>query len=233
MVFSGFIRKQGFTFITKQSHFQIVFGDTGRKRDVCTIWLGGTNIDGILKQGFPFGLENDFCLPARGCGIHPNLDKTVFRYFQIQGTVAVGILKTLQFTHGEPDHFNGFPLIGLKPAIVGLIVRIGSGHEFDIMAVVISEAGIRSVAGGIVTPSPEFHSRTGMVISDPDSAGLFTVIVSAKVIFFWIPGEERRRHTDIFPPADIHTRVVKTVVTTVRDRPCGHLPLGMLGDVLD
>jgi len=45
--------------------------------------------------------------------------------------------------------------VGLKPTVIGLIIRVSADHEFDVGAVVIGQRGVPSLAAG---PLPQVQN---------------------------------------------------------------------------
>ena len=138
--------------------------------------------------------------PSVGADLH--VDRRVF----------VAPVDVFQVADAVPVGRELLRLVGIEPAVVGLVVRVGGRHQFDVGPVLVSEGlAVPLVAVVHVAPGPEFAAFVDVAVSGQHRAGVLAVVVSADEVVLQVVDEHRSAHQgrEVAPVADILADVVR------------------------
>ena len=73
-------------------------------------------------------------------------------------------------------------LVSIKPGKIRLVIGKNTGHQFDIRAVIVSQALIPRLAKFTVSPTPLFFTWRNMVVGNVQQTAIFIVTPRADKI---------------------------------------------------
>ena len=209
-----------------------MFVDSGGHGRHVRVGLGGSDGYLFLEQDLVAGLEQDGGGGVIGGGVEAEL-RFATGDIQIDRGIEVGFLHAADVAERIPVHAEGFGFVGLKPAIVGLIVGIGAHHQFDVRAIVVGQDVVPLAAGGAIAPGPQLLAGHDVVVGDGHDAGFAAVVVAGEEIVFVVPGKDGIRGDVVLVPTDVDAfGEIGAVVSSVGQRPFGELVFAVKGAVL-
>ena len=153
--------------------------------------------------------------------------------FEIDGPVQIGVLESTDIAYGIPVLLDRLDFVRLDPAVIGLVVRKCTNHQFGIGSVCVGEDLIPGSSDRAGAPFPQFCSADNVVVGHMHDASVAPVVVTAHEIGSTPPGEEGVGDGRVLPPADVGASVVVTHVLALSDRPIREVDLRVVGGDLD
>jgi len=102
----------------------------------------------------------------------------------------LAFFKSLDILYWIPVLLKGLHLIGSYPAVIRLVVRKRANHYFDIRPSVIQSAASVACPLAPRSPFPQLCSLYYVMITDMNSPGFFSMVISSHKVFFQIIGKE-------------------------------------------
>ena len=203
--------------------------DACGNRHILDVRLAGIDRHRLIQKSLLAGHQRDTRRRTCRGGVEPNLRDAVV-HVKIHRCFDVGLLHSADVAEGVPAHGERAAFIRLQPAIVGLVVGIGTDHEFDVRAIVIGEGFVPRAATRTLAPGEELLAGNHVVVGDAHCTGLFAVIVPGEEIVVVIPREDRRGVEMVLQHADVHR--LAGFARHIRERPLLEDPLRMSGAIL-
>ena len=128
--------------------------------------------------------------PSVGADLH--VDRRVF----------VAPVDVFQVADAVPVGRELLRLVGIEPAVVGLVVRVGAHHQLAVVAVVVGQdAGVPLRVGA---PEPEFAALDDVVVARQHRAGLAAGVVPGDEVLLEVVHEHRVGHEVVLPPRGVN-----------------------------
>ena len=194
-----------------------------------------SGVDGnVLFEEHPgAGLEQDGGGTVRGGGAEPEQGGAVRGGLEVHGALEVGLLHAFDVPERIPIHPEGLGLARLEPAIIGLVIRVGPGHQLDVRAVGVGQDLVPHASARAVAPGPEFLAGNDVVVRHAQDARFLAVVVAGEEVLLAIPGEHGIGIEMVGVPTHVHTaREIRAAITGGRNGPGGELVFRVVGHEL-
>ena len=190
-------------------------------------------VEYVLRGEFlPAAEESETQVMTRLGGVHREESPARFLQRHVRRGEAVAGLHSLHITDSIPVLAELLRLIRGAPVVVRLVVRVCSGHKFDVVTGVVGEdAGIPLA---VRTPKPELAALADVVVGVQHRARVPSVVVARDEVVLQVVGEHGVAHVVILPPAGVDAVPVEIHVVEglVRNRPVGKPVLAVEGHEL-
>ena len=144
-------------------------------------------------------------------------------YIHVERRELVAPIDMLKIADAIPVGCELLGFVRVNPAVVRLIVGVGSCHKLDIGSVGVGEnLAVPGVSVVHVTPGPELAALVDVVVSRKHGSGVLAVVISSHEVVLLVIDEHGATHKgrEILPVADINSCIVRIpAVFPVRHRP--------------
>ena len=135
-----------------------------------------------------------------GCGAETYAILSSFGRLEVYRCIHCGVFASF-------DTFNRIPYLAeladftrINPAIVRLVIRIGTYHQFEVMPILVGENLVPHVSARVVSPEEELLARYHMAVGHMHRPGILRVIISGEELHLASPREDRTRVACIVRP---------------------------------
>ena len=197
------------------------------------VWLVRGYVEYVLLGEFlPAAEERETQVMTRLGGVHREESPARLLQRHIRCREAVAGLHSLHITDSIPVLAELLRLIRGAPVVVRLVVRVCSGHKFDVVTRVVGEDACVPLA--VRTPKPELAALADVVVGVQHRARVPPVVIAGDEVVLQVVGEHGVAHVVVLPPAGVDAVPVEIHVVEglVRNRPVGEPVLAVEGHEL-